>query len=264
MTQISDLVRRALKILCEENAQALLRASLRFIDDRTSFNSFILSPYILLGYRDLRCGELLDKLFNGRSILSIFYEPQQIRYEVELKLIKILERLRPRLILEIGTARGRTILLWTRVAFNDATIISIVLLGGPFGGECPYFRGITYRFFSIDKQKIHLIRGDSHNPRTLEKVKKILRGKELNFLFIDGDHTYEGVRKDSEMYSPLVRNEGVVAFHDIVPHDRVHDSYGQVGVPKFWNEAKNKYRHLEIVKDLGRGWAGIGVLFLCT
>jgi hypothetical protein len=30
----------------------------------------------------------------------------------------------------------------------------------------------------------------------------------VDFLFIDGDHTYEGVKKDFEMYSPLVRREG--------------------------------------------------------
>jgi len=37
MVQISDLVRRALKILGEEGTQALLKASLRFVDDRTGF-----------------------------------------------------------------------------------------------------------------------------------------------------------------------------------------------------------------------------------
>ena len=109
---------------------------------------------------------------------------------------------------------------------------------------------------------MYLIRGDSHDSRTLERVKKILGGEELDFLFIDGDHTYEGVRRDFEMYSPLVRRGGVVAFHDIVPHDRAHDPYGQVGVPKFWSEIKSRYRHLEIVKDWSQGWAGIGVLFL--
>jgi len=87
--------------------------------------------------------------------------------------------LRPRLILEIGTARGGTLLLWTRVAPEDVTIISIDLPGEPFGCEYPYFKGVTYKFFSIGRQKIYLIRGYSHNPRTFEKVKKILEGEEL-------------------------------------------------------------------------------------
>jgi predicted O-methyltransferase YrrM len=41
--------------------------------------------------------------------------------------------------------------------------------------------------------------------------------KRLDFLFIDGDHTYEGVKQDFEMYTPLVRKGGLVAMHDIVP-----------------------------------------------
>jgi len=41
-------------------------------------------------------------------------------------------------------------------------------------------------------------------------VKKILAGRQVDFLFIDGDHSYEGVKKDFEMYSSLVRKGGVV------------------------------------------------------
>jgi len=85
-----------------------------------------------------------------------------------------------------------------------------------------------------------------------------LGGEELDFLFIDGDHTYEGVRRDFEMYSPLVRGGGAVAFHDIVPGPP--ENVG--GVPKFWSEVRNRFKHLEIVKDWSQGGYGIGVLFL--
>jgi predicted O-methyltransferase YrrM len=34
------------------------------------------------------------------------------------------------------------------------------------------------------------------------------------FLFIDGDHSYEGIREDWEGWSPLVAPGGVVALHD--------------------------------------------------
>lgn len=80
----------------------------------------------------------------------------------------------------------------------------------------------------------------------------------MDFLFIDGDHTYEGVKKDFEMYSSLVRRGGLIAFHDIVPHPL------ETGceVNKFWNEIKYFYKYIEIVRDWNQGWAGIGVLYV--
>lgn len=57
------------------------------------------------------------------------------------------------------------------------------------------------------------ILGDSHSPNTLGKLKEVLNGRRIDLLFIDGDHTFEGVQKDYDMYSPLVNH--LVAFHDI-------------------------------------------------
>lgn len=36
----------------------------------------------------------------------------------------------------------------------------------------------------------------------------------FEFVFIDGDHSYEGIRTDWEAWSPLIANGGVVALHD--------------------------------------------------
>jgi len=213
---------------------------------------------------------ILSNVFNVLSIKPEYAPftiiPAQILYEI-LSLLKMLKELKPQRILEIGTERGGTLFLFTYVAKKDATIISIDLPPGEyhFGYSYPYWKEKLYKSFGFYSQKIHLIRGDSHNLRTFKKVKEVLGNEGVDFLFIDGDHSYEGVKKDFEIYSPLVKNGGggVIAFHDIVPHDRAHDPYGQVGVSRFWNEIKRRYRHLEIVKDWNQGWAGIGVLFLC-
>jgi hypothetical protein len=36
-------------------------------------------------------------------------------------------------------------------------------------------------------------------------------------IFIDGDHTYEGVKRDIELYFPLLKPNGLILFHDYLP-----------------------------------------------
>ena len=191
------------------------------------------------------------------SFLGVSIKPSQILYEIKT-LLKIVKKIKPKTILEIGTERGGTLFLFCRVADPEAIIISIDLPGGPFGGGYPIWKIPFYKSFVRDHQKIHLIRADSHNSQTLNKVKKILGDKLIDFLFIDGDHTYEGVKKDFEMYSSLVRKGGIIAFHDIVPHPP------ETGceVSKFWNEVKQYFKYIEIIQDQNQNWAGIGVLYV--
>lgn len=47
-----------------------------------------------------------------------------------------------------------------------------------------------------------------------EEAVSMWADKSLDFVFIDGDHSYEGARKDFEMYIPKVRSGGVVSGHD--------------------------------------------------
>ena len=93
-------------------------------------------------------------------------------------------------------------------------------------------------------------------------MKALLAGRQIDFLFIDGDHTYEGVKQDFQMYSPLVRKGGVVAFHDVVEHDLAHDPTGTCKVDVFWREIKQNYRNKEILVEENQKCAGIGVLYL--
>lgn len=47
----------------------------------------------------------------------------------------------------------------------------------------------------------------------LEQIRSI--ASELDLLFIDGDHSYEGVKADWEAYKALLREGSTVVFHDI-------------------------------------------------
>ena len=190
--------------------------------------------------------------------------PYQVREEIS-QLMKILAKLSPKVVLEIGTTNGGTLYLLSKVASSDATLISIDLPGGAFGGGYPRWKVPFYRSFSSKNQKIHLLRMDSHLETTLNKVKEILGNSKLDFLFIDGDHTYEGVKKDFKMYKPLVGKKGIIALHDINPDYGTRygiETFSDTGdVPIFWKEIKNKCKFLEIIEKQKQDGYGIGVIY---
>lgn len=204
----------------------------------------------------------LNKRYTSESLVNFalsygehLIHPKQVRSEI-LNLIQILKKERPKFILEIGTASGGTLFLFSKIAAKDAVLISIDLPGGKYGGGYPEWKIPLYKSFALPKQRIILIREDSHEKSALNKVKKILNGKKLDYLFIDGDHTYEGVKNDFEIYSPLVKDGGLIAFHDIV----IHPPELNVGVHDFWNEINPRYEYLEIVEDWNQKFCGIGLL----
>ena len=177
-------------------------------------------------------------------------------FQVAEELVRLLEdvkRLNPQTVLEIGTHRGGTLYLWARLAQPEAILVSIDLPGGKFGGGYSPFRAPIYRRFAQERQKLHLMRANSHAESTLEETKRLLSGRQIDLLFIDGDHTYEGVKKDWEMYSPLVRSGGLIVFHDVA------GNYGETQVKAFWDTVKTSHIHKEYMSH-PEGLYGIGVL----
>jgi predicted O-methyltransferase YrrM len=68
------------------------------------------------------------------------------------------------------------------------------------------FRKNIFKF----KEKIVELQGWSYDMiKVLNKVEN-----RIDFLFIDGDHSYEGVKQDWDLYSKLLLPGSIVAFHD--------------------------------------------------
>lgn len=220
------------------------------------WRNIISIPFMPYFINKIRTLDLKEK----EKILSFTYVfgyglIQPVQKPNELKnLIKIIDDQKPEIIMEIGTASGGMLFLFSRFARRNANLISIDLPRGKFGGGYSRFRIPLYKAFAIDKQKIFLLREDSHNKNTVDKVKKLLNKREIDFLFIDGDHTYKGVKKDFEMYQHFVKKNGLIAFHDII------SSNVNIEVDKFWNEIKSQYNYFEIINDENQKWGGIGII----
>jgi predicted O-methyltransferase YrrM len=186
--------------------------------------------------------------------------PTQIRSEIQA-LCEIVRQRRPRTVLEIGTEYGGTFFLFSRAAAPDALLISVDM---PREDLRP--RRSLCAYLGIKGQNVSVIDGDSHAASTVESVYRVLGGRKVDFLFIDGDHGYEGVRQDFEKYVGLLNSPGLVAFHDINPDywtrfgKRTGSYTGEVY--RFWAEVKMKYSHAECIDNPDEDGFGIGVLFV--
>lgn len=58
--------------------------------------------------------------------------------------------------------------------------------------------------------------------------------RRYGYIYIDGDHSYEGVKADYRRFWPRLSHGGFMVFHDINTKGAYHDS--EFGVWRFWQE----------------------------
>lgn len=205
--------------------------------------------------------QLLSLARNGPSTYFLAKEAITTHKALQRKwefvaLLGMVRRLRPAVVVEVGTYNGGTLYCWSKLAKDSATLVCLDLPGGSWQAGSEEGEKQRLSQFVRPTQTLHCVLADSHAPATRDRVRGLLDGRPVDLLFIDGDHTYEGVRADFELYAPLVRPGGLIAFHDIntmsTPEHQVH---------RFWPEVRSRYRHYELIdRDGFDVWGGIGVL----
>lgn len=75
----------------------------------------------------------------------------------------------------------------------------------------------------------------------------------IDLLFIDGDHSYEGVARDWELFSPFVSPLGAVVFHDTLWDLRhAEQTRPDMGVPRFVEDLRAQgYPVITLERDYG-------------
>lgn len=69
-------------------------------------------------------------------------------------------------------------------------------------------------------------------------------GKSVDLIFIDADHSYEGVKADYTAWFPKIKTDGFFAFHDVGPGCEVFD---------FYNNELLKDERIELMPDVAVG-----------
>ena len=153
--------------------------------------------------------------------------------------------LQPRAVVRLGTASGGTLFLLTRVAAPEALLISLDLPGGRFGGGYQAWRKPLYRSFATAGQRIVLLRGNSHDPALAARLRRVLAGRPIDLLFIDGDHSYEGVKTDFDDYAPL----GALRRPRGLPRHRAGPAAAGPEVERFWRDILTRFPATELIES---------------
>jgi Methyltransferase domain len=168
------------------------------------------------------------------------YKRGAVQKEVELaRFLAAAIYLEPKVTVEVGSFAGGT--LWAWMQFCPRVIgIDRPPKGFPSGPQ-------------LGSLGCEILLGDSQDPGVAAQLVDMLGGDPVDLLFIDGDHTFEGVKADYDLYSPLVRPGGLVAFHDICDHPEMP----WIEVRRFWATLGGEKEELVSGPEV---WGGIGVL----
>lgn len=189
--------------------------------------------------KDIRSGTDTD----NQDIL--IYDPSRYHGQIEVtdanrqSLFEYFTKVKDncRAILEIGVCR------------NDLDSFTHVFLNNK--NDHTIYIGIDLnekRFLDNSDKNIHTIWGNSHNYDYIERKFKQLGIEQFDFIFIDGDHSINGVIKDWE-YTKYLGSNGIVGLHDINWH------YG----PRSFVEALDQSKW-NLAKECPNDW-GVGFVW---
>ncbi len=134
----------------------------------------------------------------------------------EFLLSALVKRIQPQTIFEIGTFKGGTTWHFYQNAPPDAVIYTMDLPDD----EVPEDSTEVFRQYQENKRRPFLPK--SERIRQIKVDSRKWDGKldrKVQFAFIDGDHSYEVIRNDTEKTLPLLDSYGCICWHDSLEDD---------------------------------------------
>jgi len=178
---------------------------------------------------------------------------QQNREELE-KFIKVLTKNETSTCLEIGLGFfGSTHFLWRQIYDKVITIEKNFERIREFGRNTKKY----YGDWILNDGRSQFFVGYSNDDKIIADVYS--KVSDIDFLFIDGNHSYESVLCDFLLYYPLVKAGGIIGFHDTAL------SEDNMGVPQLIAEIRtgkytngNRINMHDIVENK---WSGISYFY---
>ena len=126
-------------------------------------------------------------------------------------------------ILEIGSYKGKSACFMSQDCKGYVTAIDPHILG-------------TKEIFNYNVQRYSGKGTIIPFYYTSKRAKQYMKYYKFDFIFIDGDHEYESVKLDYELYYPSLIEGGIIAFHDSRPR------CGHEGPQRFVKQLKRRHK----------------------
>lgn len=131
-------------------------------------------------------------------------------------LCALVKKIKPQTILEIGTFKGSTTWHLYENAPPEAVIYTLDLPDD----EVPEDMINADRYYATNKRRPFLPNSDRVRQILINSKKwDGVLDRKVEFAFIDGDHSYEGIRNDTEKTLRLLDNYGCICWHDSLEAD---------------------------------------------
>ncbi len=195
--------------------------------------------------------ELLIQIENDDSLRRFTYRNTSA-WIGNIPLARYLIRaMKPNLFVELGTHFGVSY-------FNMCDEISRVNYGGKAFAIDNWIGDKHSGFYSNEVFEIVQEENKKYEFSTLLRMQfhdalNSFENESIDLLHIDGEHTFESVSQDFELWLPKMKSDGVILVHDIGVFRE------DFGVWKFWDQVKQKYKTFETFHSFG-----LGIIFLET
>lgn len=146
---------------------------------------------------------------------------------------------------EVGVFQGVTTRVLREVMSPAGTLFAVDPFFRNRLGFCPYER-IARREVGRTTRREAVVRWLAMTGTDAARQPELAAGG-LDFLFLDGDHSWEGVQADWEQYRPLLLPGGIVALHD---SDGASEGCGAARFTKEVIRGDADFRVLEVVETL--------------
>lgn len=193
---------------------------------------------------DEKLKEILDKAFDE-------YNAKQNRSEIRT-VAHILSDNEPQTVVEIGTAQGGSLVVWSQFLDSVDYIVSI--------DKDHTVESMNKCESMVVDTEIRCIDSVSQDLNAVNRTREFVQPNGIDFLYIDGGSLKHEVRTDYYNFSDMVNPGGIIAFHDILTHK---ERPGSVDVYEVWKEVReDASEFVEIIETIDATEYGFGLMYV--